>query len=200
MAKVDNWRVFGGFELEVMATGLDLPANLAFVPNPGDDPKSPLLYVTELYGQVKAITNDWSVHTYADNLLNFKPDGHFPGSGEIDPSTGRPAGNIYRVKAKKKLATATINGIVLAESGKYEIVESNVYFPPDSVNWQYFTRSGDIGISPVIGESVTYTLSAGDVLEKNAAWSFADPKEGFTHIRGYLAFGFGEISLLTEKS
>ena len=53
MAELQNWWVFPGFEIELMATGLDLPVNLAFVPNPGNDPKSPLLYVTELYGQVK---------------------------------------------------------------------------------------------------------------------------------------------------
>ena len=57
----------------LMATGLDLPVNLAFVPNPDDEPTAPLLYVTELYGQVKVITNNWKVRTYADNLLNYEP-------------------------------------------------------------------------------------------------------------------------------
>lgn len=95
MSKVENWWVFPGFEIELMATGLDLPVNLAFVSSPSDDPKSPLLYVTELYGQVKVITNDWEVHTYATNLLNYEPDHRFPGTGEcgltgicIEPETG----------------------------------------------------------------------------------------------------------------
>jgi len=55
---------------------------MAFVPNPDDEPRAPLLYVTELYGQVKVITNDWKVHTYADNLLNYEPDHRFLGTGE----------------------------------------------------------------------------------------------------------------------
>lgn len=95
MSQVENWWVFPGFEIELMATGLDLPVNLAFVSSPSDDPKSPLLYVTELYGQVKVITNDWEVHTYATNLLNYEPDHRFPGTGEcgltgicIEPETG----------------------------------------------------------------------------------------------------------------
>lgn len=90
-----NWWVFPGFEMEVMATGLDLPVNLAFVPNPKEDPNAPLLYVTELYGQVKAITRDWQVHTYAEELLNYEPDHLFPGTGEsgligvcVEPKTG----------------------------------------------------------------------------------------------------------------
>ncbi|UCG55290.1 MAG: PQQ-dependent sugar dehydrogenase, partial [Dehalococcoidia bacterium] len=82
MEKQHNWWVFPGFEIETMATGLDLPVNLAFVPNPQNRPDAPLLYVTELYGQIKAITNDWTIHTYASGLLNYKPDYNIPGSGE----------------------------------------------------------------------------------------------------------------------
>jgi len=92
---IDNWWVFPGFEIEVVATGLELPVNLAFVPQPDKRPGSPLFYVTELYGQVKAITNDWQVHTYADRLLNYEPDHRFPGTGEsgligicVEPRSG----------------------------------------------------------------------------------------------------------------
>ena len=92
---LESWWVLPGFEIVLMATGLDLPVNLAFVPNPDDEPGAPLLYVTELYGQVKVITNDWKVRTYADNLLNYEPDHRFPGTGEsgvtgicVEPNTG----------------------------------------------------------------------------------------------------------------
>ena len=40
------------------------------------------------------------------------------------------------------MAKATWNDVVLAESDKYEEVEGNVYFPPESVKWDYF-KSGD---------------------------------------------------------
>lgn len=91
----NNWQVFPGFELELVAEGLDLPTNLAPVPDPGKDPRSPLFYFTELYGQVKVLTNDWSVYTYATQLLNYEPDHKIPGSGEsgltgicVEPKTG----------------------------------------------------------------------------------------------------------------
>ena len=77
-----KWGVYPGFELDVLATGFDLPVNIAFVPYSSDDPTVPLLYVTELYGQVKVLTTDWTVRTYADGLLNFEPSHEFPGSGE----------------------------------------------------------------------------------------------------------------------
>jgi len=90
-----NWKLFPGFEIEVMVTGLNLPVNLAFVPNPKKDTDALLLYVTELYGSVKAITNNWKIHTYAQGLLNYPPDYKLPGTGEsgligicVEPQTG----------------------------------------------------------------------------------------------------------------
>ena len=92
---IKNWLVYPGFDLELVATGLDLPVNVAFVPFSDKKPGSPFFYITELYGQVKAITYDGNVHTYADGLLNYEPDPEIPGHGEsgltgicVDPPTG----------------------------------------------------------------------------------------------------------------
>lgn len=84
-----------GYRVEVVASGFRLPVNIAFVPNPGTDPESPLYYVTELYGSIKVVRRDGVIGTYASNLLNFNPTGAFPGSGEqgvagiaVDPVNG----------------------------------------------------------------------------------------------------------------
>ncbi len=84
-----------GFKVEVVATGFQLPVNIAFIPNPGPDPDDPLYYVTELYGTIKVVLRDGTVADYATDLLNFNPTGNFPGSGEqgltgitVDPGTG----------------------------------------------------------------------------------------------------------------
>ena len=84
-----------GFVVEPVVEGLQLPTNIAFVPNPGPNPGDPLFYVTELYGTIKVVTNDYTVSDYATGLLNFNPTGAFPGSGEqgltgitVDPVTG----------------------------------------------------------------------------------------------------------------
>ncbi|QEG36415.1 PQQ-dependent sugar dehydrogenase [Bythopirellula goksoeyrii] len=71
-----------GYVVEEVAGGLQLPTNIAFVPNPGPNPGDPYFYVTELYGTIKVVTRDFSVSDYATNLLNFNPTGSFPGSGE----------------------------------------------------------------------------------------------------------------------
>lgn len=74
-----------------------LPVNIAFVPEPlrRQGPGDPLFYVNELYGQVRVVTNDFTVYTYAAGLLNYNPVGPFGGAGEngltglaIDPSNG----------------------------------------------------------------------------------------------------------------
>ena len=46
------------------------------------------------------------------------------------------------------MAKATWKGKVLAESEKYEVVEGNVYFPPDSVKKEFFKDSTTKTICP----------------------------------------------------
>ena len=84
-----------GFVVDVVASGMTMPVNIAFVPNPGSLPSSPKYYVTELYGTIRTVTNDGTVVWYASGLLNYTPSGAFPGSGEqgltglaVDPITG----------------------------------------------------------------------------------------------------------------
>lgn len=92
-----------GYRVEVVATGFQLPVNIAFVPNPGPNPNSPMYYVTELYGAIKVVTRGGAVSDYATNLLNYNPGGAFPGSGEqgisgivVDPTNGDVyAGMLY---------------------------------------------------------------------------------------------------------
>ncbi len=89
------WSAPPGFRVEVVATGFQLPVNLAFLPNPGSAPTDPFYYVNELYGTVRVVRRNGAFSTYAGNLLNFNPTGDFPGSGEqgltglvVDPATG----------------------------------------------------------------------------------------------------------------
>lgn len=90
------WRVRQrGFSVEAVAGGLRLPVNLAFVPDPRDEPDAPFYYVVELYGAVKVVTRAGDVRDFAEDLLDFAPSGHFPGTGEwglagiaVDPESG----------------------------------------------------------------------------------------------------------------
>ena len=103
-----------GYRVERVATGLQLPVNVAFVPTPGADPDSPFFYVTELYGSIAAITRSGAVSDYATNLLNFDPTGPFPGSGE---------------KGVTGIAVDPNNGDVLASMQYAVPPEANLHFP-----------------------------------------------------------------------
>jgi glucose/arabinose dehydrogenase len=90
-----GWAVRDEYAVEVFAENLQLPVDIAMVPEPGPHPSDPLMYVTELYGTVKVVLRDGSVRDYETELLNFDPTGNFPGSGEIgltgavvDPGSG----------------------------------------------------------------------------------------------------------------
>jgi glucose/arabinose dehydrogenase len=72
-----------GFRIEPVATGFQLPVEIAFVPNPGPGADDPFFYVSELYGTIKVVTRRGAVSVYASELLNFDPTGIFPGSGEM---------------------------------------------------------------------------------------------------------------------
>src|SRR4030095_593493 len=84
-----------GYTVVKVASGFQLPVNIAFVPSPAPEPDAPLFYVTELYGTIKVVSRNLTVSEYATGLLNFNPTGNFPGSGEqglagltVNPATG----------------------------------------------------------------------------------------------------------------
>jgi hypothetical protein len=48
----EDWAVPEGFSISIDPQGYHYPTAIAFVPDPGDDPKDPLYFVTELRGKV----------------------------------------------------------------------------------------------------------------------------------------------------
>jgi glucose/arabinose dehydrogenase len=90
------WKAVEGYGVEVVATGFRLPVNVVAVPDPGDDPGDPFLYVVELYGTIKVVKRDGSVGVYRGNLLpSDQAPGNIPGAGErgitgiaVDPANG----------------------------------------------------------------------------------------------------------------
>ena len=76
---MNDWAVQSGFALDVAVEGLNLPTAIAFVPEPGSDPKDPAFFVAELEGAVKVVTKDGSLLTFADGFFKRKPANQLPG-------------------------------------------------------------------------------------------------------------------------
>lgn len=83
------------------------------------------------------------------------------------------------------------NEAVLAESDQCQVVEGNSYFPPESIDRQYFTESTKHTTCPWKGEASYYDIVVEGQVNKEAAWYYPSPKEAAQHITGYVAFWKG---------
>lgn len=78
-----DWALQEGFVLDIDTEGYTFPTSIAFVPNPGSNPKDPFYFVTEIDGRVEVVTNDRSIYVFADNILDRQPEVELPaGKGQ----------------------------------------------------------------------------------------------------------------------
>ena len=89
------------------------------------------------------------------------------------------------------MAKATWKGKVLAESDDVQIVEGNVYFPPESLNREYFSKSETRSTCPWKGLANYYHLEVDGEVNEDAAWYYPDPKDAAKHIKDHVAFWKG---------
>lgn len=90
------------------------------------------------------------------------------------------------------VAKAIWNAVVLAESEKYEIVEGNVYFPPESIKREYFRDSTTEYDCPWKGHANYYDVVVGGEANRDAAWYYPDPKPAAKQIKAHVAFDIGK--------
>ncbi|PSN65760.1 DUF427-domain-containing protein [Corynespora cassiicola Philippines] len=97
-------------------------------------------------------------------------------------------------------ATASVNGITVAETDTYELVDGNVYFPPAALKTSHFTPSTTTTYCPYKGTASYFTVTTGKTEVADAAWSYAEPKTGFERIEGWVAFygGRGDVEVKKE--
>ena len=83
---------------------------------------------------------------------------------------------------------AVRKNVVLAESNDTIIIEGNHYFPPESINWDYFQNSITHTTCSWKGEASYYKIVISDKVEEDAAWYYPEPKEAAKEIKNYVAF------------
>jgi len=86
---------------------------------------------------------------------------------------------------------ATWNGAVLAESDQTIVVEGNHYFPPESINSDYFQPSDTHTTCPWKGEASYYDVVVDGQENKDAAWYYPETKPAADEIKGRIAFWRG---------
>ena len=80
---------------------------------------------------------------------------------------------------------------VLAESDDTIVLEGNYYFPPDSIHNEYFKKSFIKTSCPWKGEASYFDLVVNEDVNKEAAWTYVNPKDQAKKIKNYVAFWKG---------
>ncbi len=96
------------------------------------------------------------------------------------------------------MVKAIWNGVVLAESDHAEIVEGNYYFPPESVNREYFVENDMRTTCPWKGVASYYDIEVNGKVNRGAAWAYPQPKAAAAQIKNYVAFWRG-VSVKTDE-
>ena len=80
---------------------------------------------------------------------------------------------------------------VLAQSDDTIVIEGNHYFPPKSINPEYFKQSGSHTTCPWKGEASYYNIVVDGQQNEDAAWYYPQPKQAAEQIKDYVAFWKG---------
>ncbi len=85
------------------------------------------------------------------------------------------------------------NDVVLAEApnDRVEIVEGNVYFPPDAIRQEHLRRSDTHTVCGWKGTASYYDVVVDGRVNRDAAWYYPQPKDAAKQIAGYVAFWRG---------
>ncbi len=87
------------------------------------------------------------------------------------------------------------NDQTLAESDDTVVVEGNHYFPPASINNEFFEASDHHTVCPWKGTAHYYDVVVNGERNKNAAWFYPETKDAANNITDRIAFWHGvEVS------
>ncbi|OAK95635.1 DUF427-domain-containing protein [Phaeosphaeriaceae sp. SRC1lsM3a] len=95
-------------------------------------------------------------------------------------------------------ATASVNGVVVAETDKWEVVDGNIYFPPDTIKSSHFSPTATKTHCPYKGDASYYTVTTNKTEVKDAAWYYPNPIESMDKIKGYVAFYKNKAEVKSE--
>ena len=80
---------------------------------------------------------------------------------------------------------------ILAQSDETVMVEGNHYFPPETVNWEYFEASETHTLCPWKGVASYYDVVVDGEANRNAAWYYPAPSNAARQIKDHVAFWRG---------
>lgn len=104
-----------------------------------------------------------------------------------------------RLELSPKRVRVVFNGVTIADTTRaYRVLETShppsYYIAPEDVQMQIITRVPRYQTMCEFKGAATYwTLTVGDRVSEQVAWSYANPNRGYEAIRNYLAFYPGRV-------
>jgi uncharacterized protein (DUF427 family) len=88
---------------------------------------------------------------------------------------------------------AVWNGVVLAEAPRerVQLVEGNVYFPPEAVRFEHLRPSQTHTVCGWKGTASYHDVVVAGAVNRDAAWYYPDPKDAAKRVTGFVAFWRG---------
>ncbi|MBE0621706.1 MAG: DUF427 domain-containing protein [Burkholderiales bacterium] len=86
---------------------------------------------------------------------------------------------------------AVWNDVVIAQTERFETVEGNVYFPPESLDMRYFRASDTHSTCHWKGVASYYDIVVEGQVNKDGAWYYPQTKPAAANIAGHIAFWRG---------
>jgi len=83
------------------------------------------------------------------------------------------------------------NGKVIAQSDETIIIESNHYFPRDSIVSEFYIESSKTTHCPWKGDASYFSIVIDGKTNLDAAWYYPNPKDAAKEITGMVAFWHG---------
>lgn len=83
------------------------------------------------------------------------------------------------------------NDVVIAQSDATVVVEGNHYFPPESINKEYFKQNFTHTTCHWKGVASYYDVEVNGKINNDAAWYYPEVSQLAEPIKGYIAFWKG---------
>lgn len=105
-----------------------------------------------------------------------------------------------RVEPSSKDVRVEFNGEVIAQTNRaIRILETShppvYYIPAEDVKCEFLAPMPQRTYCEFKGAASYWTLTVGDRVSQNAAWSYTNPAKGFEAIKNYIAFYPGRVDI-----
>lgn len=91
------------------------------------------------------------------------------------------------------MAKAVWNGVVIAESDRFQVVEGNVYFPPGALNREHLRTSTHTTVCGWKGTAHYYDIVVDGEVNPASACYYPEPKPAAAQIKDHVAFWRGVV-------